>query len=116
MLLEQVPADRLETDEDEHALDLDPLGLPIAVDVDPLHVAVAADLGDLSGRDRLDFVHFQKAVLKDRLRTELVPAMHHVELLGETSKEEALLEGRVAATDDREIRPLEERAVAHRAI
>jgi len=42
--------------------------------------------------------------------------MHHVELLGETSKEEALLEGRVAATDDREIRPLEERAVAHRAI
>src|SRR5207248_2628662 len=37
-------------------------------------------------------------------------------LLCETSEEQALLERRVAAADDREIRPLEERAVADRAV
>jgi len=42
--------------------------------------------------------------------------MHDVELLCETGEEQALLERRVAAADDREIRPLEERTVADRAV
>src|SRR5438876_5930321 len=116
VLLEEMAADRLEADEHEDALDLYALGLAVAVDVDPLDVAVPSDLLDLGWRDRLDLVHLQKAVLKDRLGAELIAAVDDVELLGETGQEEALLKGGVASPDDREVGALEERAVADGAV
>jgi len=116
VLFEQMPADRLEADEDEDAVDLDPLGPAVAVNVHPLHVAVAADLGDPGGRDGLDLLHLEQAVLKDGLGAELITPVHHVELLRETGEEESLLERGVAAADDCEIGPLEEGAVADGAV
>src|SRR5439155_19918351 len=87
-----------------------------AVHVVPLHVAVSTALLDLGRRDRLDLLPPRKAVLKDRLRSELIATMHDVELLCETGQEQALLKRGVAAADDREIRALEEGTVTDRAV
>src|SRR4029079_15467160 len=116
VLFEKESAHGLEPDEDEDAVDLHAFGPAVAIDVHPFHVAVAADLGDPRRRDRLDLVHLEQAVLKDRLGAELVAPMHHVELLRESREEESLLERGIAPADDREVGTLEERAVADGAV
>jgi len=68
------------------------------------------------GRDGLDLIHLQETVLQDRLRAKVVPAVHDVELVGETGQEKAFLESRVAPSDDSQVRPFEEGAVADRAV
>ena len=92
VILEQVPADGAEADEDEHALHVDPLAPAVVIEVDPFDVAVPADFGDDGGRDRRDLLHSEEAVLEDRLCAEVVTPMHQVELLGEPREEQALLE------------------------
>ena len=66
------------------------------------------DLVDLAGRAHL--------LDQDRLRAVVVAAVDQVDLAPVAGQEGALLDGRVAAADDRDVRALEEGAVADRAV
>jgi len=96
--------------------DGDALDGAVTFNVDPADLRVAADLLHRCGGYRGHLVHAEQAVLQDLLGAEIVAPVDQAEVLREPGEEEALLERRIAAADDREVLTLEERAVADRAV
>ena len=82
---------------------------------DALDLVVAEDVVDACVPEELDLRVGERPVLHDLGRPQLVAAVDDGDLVGELGEERGLLDGRVAAADDRDLVAAEEEAVAGRA-